>query len=97
MPRLLIRDEADADIDAIAHFIAGDNIDAGRGFCDAVLHDLQLLAAMPRIGAKRYSRHPPAGEPPIVAGGTVSELSDLLPRARRRNRRLTHSPRRKRR
>ena len=58
MARLIIRDEADADVDDIARFIARDNVDAGRRFYDAVLHDLQLLAAMPRIGAKRHARDP---------------------------------------
>ena len=58
MARLIVREKADADIDEIAQFIANDNLDAGRGFYDAVLHDLQQLAAMPRMGAKRHARDP---------------------------------------
>ena len=58
MARLIIRGEADADIDDIAQFIARDNLEAGRRFYDAVLHDFQLLAAMPRMGAKRHAHDP---------------------------------------
>jgi toxin ParE1/3/4 len=58
MARLIVRDDADADIDDIAHFIARDNAEAGRRFYDAVLHDFRRLVAMPRIGAKRHARHP---------------------------------------
>ena len=36
MARLIVRDDADADIDDIAHFIARDNAEAGRRFYDAV-------------------------------------------------------------
>ena len=53
MARLVVREEAD-----IARFIARDNLDAGRGFYDAILHELQLLASMPRVGATRHARHP---------------------------------------
>ena len=58
MARLLIREEADADIDAIARFIANDNLAAGQRFYDAVAHDVLLLAANPFIGAKRQSGNP---------------------------------------
>ena len=57
MGRLLIRADADADIDAIAQFIADDNLDAGRRFYDAVAHDLLLLADNPRMGARRRSQN----------------------------------------
>ena len=58
MARLIVRDDADADIDEIASFIARDNAEAGRRFYDAVLDDFRRLVAMPRIGAKRYVRRP---------------------------------------
>jgi toxin ParE1/3/4 len=58
MPRWVIRDPADADIDEIADFIAQDTLDAGRRFYDAVWHDLQRLAEMPRMGARRRSSQP---------------------------------------
>jgi plasmid stabilization system protein ParE len=56
--RLLIREGADADIDAIARFIANDNLNAGQRFYDAVAHDVLLLAANPFLGAKRHSANP---------------------------------------
>lgn len=58
MARLIIRKDADADIDEIAQFIARDHLDAGHRFYDAVLHDFQLLAGLPRIGAKRRAADP---------------------------------------
>jgi toxin ParE1/3/4 len=58
MARLTIRRRADDDIDAIARFIARDNLDAGMRFYDAVAHDLLLLAENPGIGARRTVREP---------------------------------------
>src|SRR5215208_396087 len=58
MARLTIRAFADEDIDAIARFIAKDNLDAGKRFYDAIAHDLLLLSANPRMGARRKARDP---------------------------------------
>lgn len=80
MGRLLIRPDADADIDAIAQFIADDNLDAGRRFYDAVAHDLLLLADNPRMGARRRSANPKLKQLrscPCGASATIS-CSTLL-------------------
>ena len=58
MARLTIRAQAYDDIDAIAHAIAKDNLEAGKRFYDAVEHDIPLLAANPRMGARRSARDP---------------------------------------
>ena len=58
MARLILRERADADIDEIVDAIAQRNLDAGRRFYDAILRDLQQLAAMPRMGARRHARNP---------------------------------------
>ena len=58
MARHTIRERANNDIDAIARFIAKDNLEAGMRFYDAVAHDLLLLAENPGIGARRIVREP---------------------------------------
>jgi plasmid stabilization system protein ParE len=47
MGRLVIRAEADEDIDDIARFIARNDLEAGKRFYDAVAHDVLLLADNP--------------------------------------------------
>jgi toxin ParE1/3/4 len=58
MGRLIVRAEADDDIDDVARFIAKDDLGAGKRFYDAVAHDLLLLADNPRIGARRRAVDP---------------------------------------
>lgn len=58
MPRIVLRERAEADIDEIADTIARRNLAAGRGFYDAILADLQQLSAMPRMGARRRAKTP---------------------------------------
>jgi toxin ParE1/3/4 len=55
---IVVRKQADIEMDDIARFIARDNLDAGKRFYDAVYGDLQKLAAMPGIGALREVRNP---------------------------------------
>src|SRR2546421_3747197 len=53
MPRLLIHDRADADIDEIAEHIAQDNIDAAIRFLRTVRESYDKLLFMPGMGALR--------------------------------------------
>ena len=53
MPPVIVRPQADAEIDQIAQYIAIDNLDAGRRFYDQVQDALDKLANMPGMGALR--------------------------------------------
>ena len=51
--RLIITPRAQDDIDEHAAFIAGDSLDAGLRFLDAIEHARNELATHPEIGAER--------------------------------------------
>lgn len=57
LPPILLRDQADHEIDEIAEYIASRNLDAGKGFYDAVQADFERLAQFPGIGAIRQVRN----------------------------------------
>jgi toxin ParE1/3/4 len=57
MPRLLVHDKARNDVEAIAAYIATDNLAAALRFMDAAQAAFDLLAAMPGAG--------PRVDPPI--------------------------------
>ena len=53
LPRIVVRLQADDEIDDIARYIAARNLDAGKRFYDAVQGDMDRLAEFPGIGALR--------------------------------------------
>ena len=58
MPRVIVRLQAELDVDEIAARIAADNLDAALRFLNAVENAHQLLATWPRSGARRITRNP---------------------------------------
>ena len=56
MPRILLRSQAEAEIDEIAKYIAARNLEAGKRFYDACENAFETLAEHPRIGAMRRVR-----------------------------------------
>jgi plasmid stabilization system protein ParE len=79
MTRLVLRDSAVDDINAIADHIAQDNPEAARNWYDAVLDAANQLAQMPGMGAVREFRSARAGGSSILAYQGVPELLDVLP------------------
>jgi toxin ParE1/3/4 len=55
--RVVIREQADAEIDEIAAYIARDNLEAGRRFYDATWAAFDLLSRMPGMGRPRRARN----------------------------------------
>jgi toxin ParE1/3/4 len=53
-----IRPRADAEIDALADYIADDSQDAAMRFLDAVQDAFTLLGEQPGVGSKRYAHLP---------------------------------------
>jgi toxin ParE1/3/4 len=53
MPRLVLSEVVEAELDAIWEFIAFDNMDAADRFLEAALAAFQELARMPGMGRKR--------------------------------------------
>ena len=58
MARVIVRAEAEADVDAIAAFIAQDNLTAALRFYDRVQETYDRLAVWPHIGSRRMARNP---------------------------------------
>lgn len=56
--RIVLRREAEGDIDSISDYIAHDNIDAARRFRQMVKEDITSLAEMPGMGALREFPNP---------------------------------------
>ena len=69
--RLITTPRAERDIDEHALFIAGDNLDAGLRFLDAIDHARNELARHPEIGAARRALE--------RAGATVTGMSGSGP------------------
>ena len=53
-----IRPRADAEIDALADYIAADSPDAAERFLDAVQKAFDLIGGQPGIGSRRYAHLP---------------------------------------
>ncbi len=58
MKPIRIRPCANAEIDALADYIACDSPDAAMRFLDAVQKSFNLISAQPGIGAQRYAHLP---------------------------------------
>jgi toxin ParE1/3/4 len=58
MPRLLVHDEADADVDEIADHLAQDNLDVAIRFLHTVRQSYEKLLFMPGMGALRSFPNP---------------------------------------
>ena len=58
MARVIVRAQAELDVDEIAARIAENNLDAALRFLRAVENAYELLAAWPRIGTRRIARNP---------------------------------------
>ena len=56
--RIIIRPQADRDLDDHAALIARDNLEAGRRFYDAAAQVFDQLALMPEMGSPRTFRNP---------------------------------------
>ncbi|HSU66087.1 MAG TPA: type II toxin-antitoxin system RelE/ParE family toxin [Tepidisphaeraceae bacterium] len=56
--RVLVRPQAEDEIDEIARYIALRNLDAGKAFYDAIENALKLLAEHPGVGALRQVKNP---------------------------------------
>jgi len=55
---VLARPRADAEIDALADYIAADSQDTAARFLDAVQKAFNLIGEQPGIGSKRYAHLP---------------------------------------
>jgi toxin ParE1/3/4 len=56
MPRLLVREQADKDVDQIVEAIADDNLSAAMQFQDRVRETYDRIATWPQIGARIRAR-----------------------------------------
>lgn len=52
---VLTRPRADAEIDALADYIAADSLDTAARFLDAMQKAFDLIGEQPGIGSKRYA------------------------------------------
>lgn len=57
MPRLIVREQADKDVDQIVETIANDNLSASLRFLDRVRETYDRLVTWPRIGARVRARN----------------------------------------
>jgi len=62
MKPVRVRPRADAEIDALADYIAQDNPPAALRFLDAVQKTFDLIGEQPGIGSRRYAHLPLLGE-----------------------------------
>jgi toxin ParE1/3/4 len=58
MPRLIVHDRAEADLDQIADYIAADSIDAALRFLQAARQAFQMLSEFPGAGAPHPTDNP---------------------------------------
>ena len=56
MARLVVRPQAEEDVDAISATIAQDNLDAALRFFDRVQESFEFLAEWPQVGTRRRTR-----------------------------------------
>jgi toxin ParE1/3/4 len=54
MPRIIRSDAAEREVEAIAAYIAQDNLDAALRWIDAVDRRLELVAQFPMVGRSRH-------------------------------------------
>lgn len=57
-PPIRVRAQAESEIDTIARYIAGRNLEAGKRFYDAVEDAFDKLAQFPGMGARREAQNP---------------------------------------
>ena len=58
MKSIRVRPHADSEINALADYIAHDNLNAALRFLDAVQKTFNLIAEQPNIGSQRYAHFP---------------------------------------
>ena len=71
MKPVRIRPRADAEIDALADYIAADSPSAALRFLDATQKAFELISEQPEIGSKRYAK------PPVLQGLRMCPVPDF--------------------
>jgi plasmid stabilization system protein ParE len=94
MPRLLVREQADKDVDQIVEAIADDNLSAAMQFQDRVRETYDRIATWPQIGARIRARDEALRDMRSYPHPRLPQLPRVLSSARRwRRNRSRHSRR----